>query len=132
GFRRILDEWERHVDQGRPDNLQLLRRRVREISRTFSSRTPDAPHLLLALLDDTHGSARRMLGQLQVDVASLRSLAMQIGQGLPTRTRRTVLADVAPMGRLTPTPLAPRGEAVPVMPREPVRAPRVAPMTSRP
>lgn len=137
GFRRILDEWERHVDQGRPDNLQLLRRRVREISRTFGSRAPDAPHLLLALLDDTHGSARRMLGQLQVDVASLRSLAMQIGQGLPTRTRRTPTPDVAFANRLTPTPLtsiplAPRGVAVPVMPLEPVRGPRVAPSAGRP
>ncbi len=131
GFRRVLDEWERHVDHGRPDNLQLLRRRVREISRTFGSRAPDAPHLLLALLDDTHGSARRMLGQLQVDVASLRSLAMQIGQGLPTRTRRALAAEAAPFHRLTPTPLAPRGEAVPVMPREPVRAPRVTPTVNR-
>ncbi len=131
GFRRVLDEWERHVDQGHPDNLQLLRRRVREISRTFGSRAPNAPHLLLALLDDTHGSARRMLGQLQVDVTSLRSLAMQIGQGLPTRTKRALAAEAAPLNRLTPTPLAPRGEAVPVMPREPVRAPRVAPTVNR-
>lgn len=125
GFRRILDEWERHVDQGSPDNLQLLRRRVREVSRTFGARQADAPHLLLALLDDTHGSARRMLGQLQVDVASLRSLAVQIGQGLPTRTRRTVTNEPSRASQILASTPAPRGEAVPVMPREPVRAPRV-------
>lgn len=125
GFRRILDEWERHIDQGSPDNLQLLRRRVREVSRTFGARQADAPHLLLALLDDTHGSARRMLGQLQVDVASLRSLAVQIGQGLPTRTRRSVTSESSRASQILSPSSAPRGEAVPVMPREPVRAPRV-------
>src|SRR5690606_41988337 len=56
GFRRVLDQWEQSPFQGEPENLHLLRRRVRDIARNFGSRSPDAPHLLLALLDDTNGS----------------------------------------------------------------------------
>ena len=121
GFRRVLDQWESMPHRGEPENLHLLRRRVREIARNFGSRSPDAPHLLLSLLDETNGSARRTLAGLSVDVALLRSLAMQIGQGLPTRTRTPRRETTRPSEPLRVT--EPRGEAVPVMPLVPVRGP---------
>lgn len=125
GFRRVLDQWELGTHQGEPENLHLLRRRVRDIARNFGSRSPDAPHLLLALLDDTNGSARRVLQGLGIDVSVLRSLSMQIGQGLPTRTRSTKTESTpAELQPLRSDRVAPRGEAVPVMPRDPVRGPR--------
>ncbi len=122
GFRRVLDQWESMPHHGETENLHLLRRRVREIARNFGSKTPDAPHLLLALLDVTSGSARRCLQGLAVDVGQLRSLAIQIGQGLPTRTRESSSPDFESpnLPRIT----EPRGEAVPVMPLIPVRGPR--------
>lgn len=126
GFRRVLDQWEQSPFQGEPENLHLLRRRVRDIARNFGSRSPDAPHLLLALLDDTNGSARRVLQGLRIDISALRSLSMQIGQGLPTRTRTT--KPELGRGELQQTradSFTPRGEVVPVMPRNPVRLPRV-------
>ncbi len=129
GFRRVLDQWELMPHQGEAENLHLLRRRVRDVARNFGSRSPDAPHLLIALLDETNGSARRALRGLSVDVSTLRSLAIQIGQGLPTRKspQRSVgreAVQVAGTPRLTPRTFEPRGEAVPVMPLVPVRGPR--------
>jgi len=128
GFRRVLDQWDIMAHQGEVENLHLLRRRIVDVARSFASRTPDATHLLLALLDDTNGSARRVLQGLAIDVGALRSLAMQIGQGLPTRTRAE-RPKVSPMSEATRRPeraerAEPRGQAVPVMPIVPVRGPR--------
>lgn len=130
GFRRVLDCWERQPNPGSGENLQLLRRRVRDVARAFGSRNPEAPHLLLALLDDTNGSARHVLKELGVDVLVLRSKALQIGQGLPTRMRIELPSRLATS---LPTPpraaqslAAVRGQVVPVMPEHPVVPPRVA------
>ena len=115
GFRRVLDIWEHTAHRGQPENIALLRRRVSAAARSFNTRSPDGVHLLLALLDDVNGSARRVLEELAVDIAGLRACAMQIGQGLSTRPSRGP-------GRssLPEHPSAPRGEAVPVMPDSPL------------
>lgn len=115
GFRRVLDQWERRVQGGAAENLHLLRRRVREVARTFGCRSPDAIHVVLALLDDTHGSARRVLASLDVDVQQLSCDIVQVGQGLTTKPRQ------APRHESPP----PRGQVVPVMPAQPVRGPQV-------
>lgn len=114
GFRRVLDQWERFSDAGPPENLHLLRRRVREVSRAFGARDPDAIHLVIALLDDIRGSARRVLEALQLDIKDLHLRVAQLGQGLPNRVRRVVSAPPSPI----------RGQVVPVMPPAPVRPPR--------
>lgn len=114
GFRKVIDQWERFSDAGPPENLHLLRRRVRDVTRAFGSRTPDATHLLIALLDDVRGSARRVLEALKIDIKLLHLQVAQLGQGLPTYVRREVPV-TAP---LTP-PV--RGQIVPVMPTSPVR-----------
>lgn len=109
GFRRVLDEWERQVSKGSEENLYLLRRRVSEVARGLGCRSPDARHVLLALLDDTRGSARIILEGLSVDVVSLRANTLSIAQGLPTGPR-------APLGVKH---AAARGQVVPVMPSIP-------------
>jgi ATP-dependent Clp protease ATP-binding subunit ClpC len=125
-FRRVMDQWDRFGDMGPGENLYLLRRRVREVARAFGTRTPDATHLTLALLDDTHGSARRVLEGLSVDVQVLSAQIGQIGQGLPSSVARTAVAQASPA----------RGQVVPVMPRDPVRSAktnesRPAPLSSQ-
>ncbi len=115
GFRRVLDQWERFSDAGPQENLHLLRRRVREVSRAFGAKNPDATHLVIALLDDVRGSARRVLEALQLDIKELHLRVAQLGQGLPPTTQR---ASVVPS-----TPI--RGQVVPVMPLAPVRSPRI-------
>lgn len=114
GFRKVLDQWERFSDAGPAENLHLLRRRVRDVSRAFGSRTPDATHLLIALLDDVRGSARRVLEALKVDIKGLHIQVAQLGQGLPTHARLAAVPKSLPV----------RGQAVPVMPAQPVRPPR--------
>lgn len=115
GFRKVLDQWERFSDAGTPENLHLLRRRVRDVTRAFGSRSPDATHLLIALLDDVRGSARRVLEALKIDIKALHIQTAQLGQGLPTHVRRAAVSPSLPV----------RGQVVPVMPESPVRAPRM-------
>jgi ATP-dependent Clp protease ATP-binding subunit ClpC len=120
-----LDQWDIMAHQGEGENLHLLRRRIVELARSFASRTPDATHLLLALLHDTNGSARRVLQGLAIDVSALRCVAMQIGQGLPTRTRAEPSKVAPAVDALRRVERAePKGQAVPVMPVLPVRGPR--------
>lgn len=119
GFRKVLDQWERFSDAGAPENLHLLRRRVRDVTRAFGSRTPDATHLLIALLDDVRGSARRVLEALKIDIKGLHLQVAHLGQGLPAYARPKALP-VSPALPSTPV----RGQVVPVMPASPVRPPR--------
>lgn len=128
GFRRVLDQWERLVDRGPPENLQIILRSTQQTARRFGARTATASHLLLSLLADGNGSVRRVLSQLDADTAQLRNAAMQVAQGLPTRRRLAAGGDEEPFpstllgpARVSPT----RGVAVPVMPRDPVRGRRL-------
>lgn len=126
GFRKVLDQWERFSDAGTPENFHLVRRRVREVSRAFGCRTPDAIHLMIALLDDVRGSARRVLEALNIDIKRLHLQVAQLGQGLPTQVRRVAAPVSHPV----------RGQVVPVMPAVPVRPPRTpqqkkAPLSGR-
>ncbi len=126
GFRRVLNGWEGQSKVGLPENFHLFRARVREVARTFGSRSPDAIHLLLALLDDTRGSARQVLDFLGVDLGALRLRATQLGQGLPSADRARRPSPTPSRDMIPPRGSSPRGEVVPVMPPLPVVAPRVA------
>ncbi len=119
GFRRVLDQWEELLDRGPQENLQMILRATQQTARRYGQRTATASHLLLALLGDAGGSVRRVFDAMGVDAAVLRSSAMQIAQGLPTRRRPVSSAAEGSYGNLGRRP--PRGVAVPVMPTEPVR-----------
>jgi len=132
GPRRVLDQWERNVEHGPGENLLQLSGLVRDSARRFGSPTPTAPHLLLVLINDSKGSARRTLDALGIDLAGLRSRTVELVQGLSERAltvqksslseaRRELLLS----RRSLPIPAAPApsGVVVPVMPTEPVRGP---------
>ncbi|HSC88598.1 MAG TPA: AAA family ATPase [Polyangiaceae bacterium] len=139
--RRLLDAWERHLDRGAPANFTELAAHVRDSARRFGSPTPTAPHVLLILLNDARGPARRTLDDAGVDVAGLRAAVVQLIQGLPTRAAHPPKPSLAEARReyllsrrVTPTPAgitsaanaapvtpAPTGVAVPYMPTEPVK-----------
>src|SRR5688572_15105870 len=61
--------------------------RAREIGARMGTNVPSAPHLLLALLGEPRGVARRSLEALGVDVSRLRAQTMQVGLGLVGRRR---------------------------------------------
>jgi ATP-dependent Clp protease ATP-binding subunit ClpC len=141
----LLDEWERNVDHGPLDNFTQLGGQVRDHARRFGSPTPTAPHVLLVLLNETRGAARRMLDASGVDVAGLRAAIVQLLQGLPTRASQAprpspaeARRDYLLSRRVSPFPgpvanpaaakepssakaVAPSGVALPFMPTEPVK-----------
>jgi ATP-dependent Clp protease ATP-binding subunit ClpC len=110
GFRKVLDQWEKFPETGPRENPALLRQHVRDVARTFGSRSPDAVHLVIALLEEVRGSARRVLEALGVDLRTLQAQVAQIGQGLPKQIGQGAAAPRTPA----------RGQVVPVMPREPI------------
>jgi ATP-dependent Clp protease ATP-binding subunit ClpC len=59
-------------------------------------REPSSAHLLIALINEPHGAARRALTECGADVSRLRSAAMNLGLGLIGRRRRTGRREVAP------------------------------------
>lgn len=125
GFRKVIIQWERTVDPGQPEHHQHFLRRLSVIVREAGAPEPLAPHVLIALLDDSHGSARVVLEHLGVSVAELRAQALAIVSAL-SGTRR----------KATPPARSRSGEVVPVMPKVPVRGPmlekgRPAPLSAR-
>ncbi len=59
-------------------------------------REPSSAHLLIALINEPRGAARRALTECGADVSRLRSAAMNLGLGLIGRRRRTGRREVAP------------------------------------
>ena len=59
-------------------------------------REPSSAHLLIALINEPHGAARRALTECGADVSRLRSAAMNLGLGLIGRRRRTGRREAAP------------------------------------
>lgn len=115
-FRKVIGQWDRTVHPGEREHHQHFLRRLSAIVRELGAAPPLAPHVLMALLDDTHGSARVVLDRLSVSALELRKEALEIARCL-SGARRVRTAASAP---------APRGEAVPVMPTLPVRGPATA------
>ncbi|HEY6558069.1 MAG TPA: ATP-dependent Clp protease ATP-binding subunit [Polyangiaceae bacterium] len=57
---------------------------------------PSGAHLLIALINEPRGAARRVLTQCGADVSRLRTAAMNLGLGLIGRRRRTGRREAAP------------------------------------
>jgi ATP-dependent Clp protease ATP-binding subunit ClpC len=85
--------------------------RAKEIGVRMGTNLASAPHLLLALLGEPRGAARRSLEALGVDVSRLRAQSMQVGLGLVGRRRPTGHKLVA--SAMSPAPVPPAAEAEP-------------------
>ncbi|WP_437832490.1 AAA family ATPase [Sorangium sp. So ce1153] len=131
--RRLDDEAllkaTRSVDDEGPDPIGRAMGGARDVAKRATAKEPAALHLLLALLSDRSSAAHRALTQSGVDLARLRTAALQIALGVvqarrssPPRAGQDGGAPGAPekpaaLGRTSPARRA-RGEAA-----EPARAP---------
>ncbi len=120
--RQILNALDALKDRGGEENLQVLVRRAREVSQRMGSPQLSPAHLLMALLNETRGTARRCLETLGVDSSRLRTSAVQLGMGIIGR-RRLVGSEAREAEAFTPAqvpsapPSGPRGTAVPLVPQ---------------
>ncbi|WP_437589308.1 AAA family ATPase [Sorangium sp. So ce1000] len=134
--RRLDDEAllkaTRSVDDEGPDPIGRAMGGARDVAKRATAKEPAALHLLLALLSDRSSAAHRALTQSGVDLARLRTAALQIALGVvqARRTPARLLQDggapetpAAPAA--APTARRPRGEAA-----DPARTQR-APRTSQ-
>ncbi|WP_437982876.1 AAA family ATPase [Sorangium sp. So ce117] len=134
--RRLDDEAllkaTRSVDDEGPDPIGRAMGGARDVAKRATAKEPAALHLLLALLSDRSSAAHRALTQSGVDLARLRTAALQIALGV-VQARRTP-ARLLHDGGAPETPPAPaaastarraRGEAA-----DPARSPR-SPRTSQ-
>ncbi|WP_437688877.1 AAA family ATPase [Sorangium sp. So ce176] len=128
--RRLDDEAllkaTRSVDDEGPDPIGRAMGGARDVAKRATAKEPAALHLLLALLSDRSSAAHRALTQSGVDLARLRTSALQIALGV-VQARRSLaprggLDDGAPEKPAAPAKAPParraRGEAA-----EPARAP---------
>jgi ATP-dependent Clp protease ATP-binding subunit ClpC len=83
------------------DPVGVAVQRARGIAQRMGAQ-PGPAHLLVALLSEPRGAARRTLEQLGADVSRLRSAAMQVGLGLIGRRRGSLRAQAT-----EPTPPPP-------------------------
>ncbi|WP_437316521.1 AAA family ATPase [Sorangium sp. So ce385] len=128
--RRLDDEAllkaSRSVDDEGPDPIGRAMGGARDVAKRATAKEPAALHLLLALLSDRSSAAHRALTQSGVDLARLRTAALQIALGV-VQARRTpirVVHDGGPPEKpAAPAKAAParraRGEGV-----DPERTPR--------
>jgi ATP-dependent Clp protease ATP-binding subunit ClpC len=112
------------------DPVKHALQRARELARRMGAPSPGGAHVLVALLSEPRGAARRALDQCGVDVSRLRSAALMLGQGLVTRRRSPRAEQLEPertaakpvLTRTTPK-RTPTGVAVPLVPAEKRSAP---------
>ncbi|MGK3969942.1 AAA family ATPase [Sorangium sp. So ce118] len=131
--RRLDDEAllkaTRSVDDEGPDPIGRAMGGARDVAKRATAKEPAALHLLLALLSDRSSAAHRALTQSGVDLARLRTAALQIALGVvqarrssPPRAGQDGGAPGAPDKPPAPARTSParraRGEAA-----EPARAP---------
>ncbi|WP_437622096.1 AAA family ATPase [Sorangium sp. So ce1151] len=131
--RRLDDEAllkaTRSVDDEGPDPIGRAMGGARDVAKRATAKEPAALHLLLALLSDRSSAAHRALTQSGVDLARLRTAALQIALGVvqarrssPPRAGQDGGAPGAPEKPAAPARTSParraRGEAA-----EPARAP---------
>jgi ATP-dependent Clp protease ATP-binding subunit ClpC len=90
--RRLDDEAllkaSRSVDDEGPDPIGRVLGAARDVAKRATTKEPQALHLLLALLSDRGSAAHRALTQSGVDLARLRTSALQIALGV-VQARRT-------------------------------------------
>jgi ATP-dependent Clp protease ATP-binding subunit ClpC len=103
--------------------------RAREIGARMGTNIPCGPHLLLALLGEPRGVARRCLETLGVDVSRLRAQTMQVGLGLVGRRRsaggKSAVVALAPSDSdVAPPPRKTNAVKVPLIPQADRPAPR--------
>ncbi|WP_437576821.1 AAA family ATPase [Sorangium sp. So ce887] len=95
--RRLDDEAllkaTRSVDDEGPDPIGRAMGGARDVAKRATAKEPAALHLLLALLSDRSSAAHRALTQSGVDLARLRTSALQIALGV-VQARRTPVRGV--------------------------------------
>jgi ATP-dependent Clp protease ATP-binding subunit ClpC len=108
GERALLDLAR---SDGAPEPFPPLLGQARKIALRMGARQVGSVHVLLALINDQRGAARRALDEVGVDVGRLRTQAMTVGLGLVRRRPRAVVAPVEALAKD-----APRGVAIPFFP----------------
>ncbi|WP_437608376.1 ATP-dependent Clp protease ATP-binding subunit [Sorangium sp. So ce834] len=116
--RRLDDEAllkaTRSVDDEGPDPIGRAMGGARDVAKRATAKEPAALHLLLALLSDRSSAAHRALTQSGVDLARLRTAALQIALGV-VQARRTPIRVVhdggAPEKPAAPAKVAPARRA---------------------
>jgi ATP-dependent Clp protease ATP-binding subunit ClpC len=92
------------------DGVTRAVQRARELASRSPDREPSAIHLLFALCQERASSAHRTLEQCGVDVAKLRTAAMQLAMGIaPERRHPPARAPMLPTPPRAPAPV--QGEA---------------------
>ncbi|WP_437675418.1 AAA family ATPase [Sorangium sp. So ce131] len=146
--RRLDDEAllkaTRSVDDEGPDPIGRAMGGARDVAKRATAKEPAALHLLLALLSDRSSAAHRALAQSGVDLARLRTAALQIALGVVQARRvlpsRATQDDGAPEKPAAPAKAPParraRGEAAgparATAELRPVKGPGLAPPELRP
>ncbi len=105
------------------------------IASRMPARAPGALHLLLALLGERRCVAYRVLEQGEVDVARLRSAAMQVANGVAPASARPQPAPAAPPpppANLAPRRAVPRGTVVSLVPTARPRPSATEPASNAP
>jgi ATP-dependent Clp protease ATP-binding subunit ClpC len=90
----------RGVEEELDDPIQACLQRARDIAGRMGDSDAAAVHLLVALMGEPRSSARRSLEGLGIDIARLRTQAVQVGLGLVGRRR----AAPAELAREAPSP----------------------------
>jgi len=142
----ILLKAARATSDEEPEPLARAITRAKEVATRCGATAPNALHLLIALVNDRSSGAHRALAQCGIDVARLRTSAMQMALGLvgprrisapvataqpqaPSegRARTATSAGRAPAPSTRPPPKPLVGVPIPVVPEiPPLRTPRVA------
>ena len=129
----VLLKAARAITEDEPEPLARAIARAREVATRCGATTPTALHLLIALVNDRSSGAHRALAQCGIDVARLRTSAMQMALGLvgPRRISAPVAQPppsqeraraTSPSGRAPAPSTRPRpgkGVAIPVVPELP-------------
>ncbi len=103
-FRKILDASERLQLRGPQESREKLLSRVRTVARQFGVKSASAPHLLLALLEESGHPIEQILAHLKVDILALREGTIRLAQGQPARRPLAAGNARAVVVPVTPTP----------------------------
>ena len=129
--RQLLNALDALGERGPEESLSALLGRGKALAQRMGPSThPTAAHLLLALLNDSRGTARRCIEASGVDPSRLRTAALNIGQGIVGRRR--VVRPLERSRELEPLAAAPRGEAVPLVPQIAPRSPSASELPRQP
>jgi ATP-dependent Clp protease ATP-binding subunit ClpC len=103
----------RSVPDDFTDSVRQLLAKAHAIAARMGRTRASAEHLLIALLGEPRAAARRVVEDAGVDVARLRTAALQLGQGLVAGRRLPDRPGVAPAAAPLPPPRRPEANRRP-------------------